>query len=65
VDVTLGKPEFPKENLAAQYGSLNLRTVLKDLEAPMKRAIVLSGSNAKKFGDWRAKYIYLLSILGI
>jgi len=65
VNVTLGKPEFSKEELTAKYGNMNLRRGLTDLEVPFKRAIVLSGTNARKFGEWKAKYLYILSILGI
>jgi len=65
VNETLGKPPFPKENLAITYGNTDLRTGLKRLEAPMKRAIMLSGNQFKKFADWKSRFIMILSILGI
>jgi hypothetical protein len=65
VNETLKKPSFSKEELHATYDSIPLRTTLKMLEAPMKRAITLSGNNAKKFMEWKGRFNMILSILGI
>ena len=65
VNETLGKPEFSKEELATAYTGINLRAALAELDVPMKRAIVLSGYNQKKFADWRSKVFMLFSILGV
>ena len=65
VNETLKKPQFDKDDLAITYGSMDIRKNLKQLEEPMKRAIVLSGYNAKKFAEWKGKYILILSILGL
>ena len=65
VNETLKKPAFPKENLTPTYEHFDLRTGLKRLEAPMKRAITLSGQQFKKFAEWKSRFNLLLSILGI
>jgi len=65
VNETLGKPEFSKEELATAYAGINVRAALAELDVPMKRAIVLSGYNQKKFADWRSKVFMLFSILGV
>ena len=65
VNGTLQKPSFPKDKLVETYGSLPIRLRLKQLEAPMGRAIMLSGNNMKKFGEWKQKVQLLLSILGV
>lgn len=65
VNMTLKKPVFDKDSLTARYKGISLRKALRDLENPMKRAIMLSGNNNKKFADWKSKFILILSILGV
>jgi hypothetical protein len=65
VNITLGKPEFPKEDLATKFGKIPLRQVLNSLDIPMNRAIVLSGTKHMKFKEWKGKYVMILGILGI
>ena len=65
VNMTLSKPSFPEEDLAARYASMSLRPRLRGLDIPMNRAIRVSGNQLKKYGDWKAKYMMLLSVLGL
>jgi|UniRef100_A0A6C0K9L2 hypothetical protein len=65
VNMTLNKPSFPEEDLETAYAALSLRNILGALDIPMKRAIRLSGNNQKKYTDWRAKYLSMLSIYGL
>ena len=65
VNMTLGKPSFPEENLAKVYGQFALRPRLRGLDIPMNRAIRVSGNQLKKYTEWKNKYIMLLSILGL
>lgn len=65
VNATLEKPSFPKEGLKEKYAAVNLRTVLKQFEPPMKRAILLSGNQYMKFKEWKSRYMVILSILGL
>ena len=65
VNMTLQKPTFPKDQLAATYGSTNIRTYIKRLESPLKRAIMLSGNQFIKFSEWKAKVLMMLSIFGL
>ena len=65
VNDTLSKPDFPLANLTATYASIKIRPVINSLEIPMKKAILISGNNYKKFLEWKSKAILLLSILGI
>jgi hypothetical protein len=39
--------------------------VINSLEIPMKKAILISGNNYKKFLEWKSKAILLISILGL
>lgn len=64
VNGSLEKPSFPKEGLEAAYRSVELRSLLKQLDIPMTTAIRLSGNNLKKYGEWKARYILLLSLYG-
>lgn len=65
VNMTLQKPTFSKDQLSATYGSVNIRTYIKRLEAPLKRAIMLSGNQFIKFTEWKGKLLMMLSIFGI
>ena len=65
VNEQLEKPSFPKESLSPTYASLALRQRLRHLDAPLRKAITLSGQNAKKFQDWKSRYLMLLSIFGL
>lgn len=65
VNDTLGKPPFPKSDLTAKYGTVNLRKYFPTLEKPMSLAIMLSGHQNKKFMEWKGRYMMLLSILGL
>ena len=65
VNMTLQKPTFPKESLASTYGSTNIRTYIKRLEAPLKRAIMLSGNQYIKYTEWKSKVLMMLSIFGM
>lgn len=64
VNMTLEKPSFPKEELE-NYNTVNLRAVLNALDAPMRRAITLSGNQFKKYSEWKSKYLMIMSILGL
>lgn len=65
VNMTLQKPTFPKGSLASAYGSTNIRTYIKRLEAPLKRAIMLSGNQYIKYTEWKSKVLIMLSIFGM
>ena len=65
VNMTLQKPTFSKDQLSSTYGSVNIRTYIKRLEAPLKRAIMLSGNQFIKFTEWKGKLLMMLSIFGI
>ena len=65
VNMTLQKPVFSKDQLSATYSSVNIRTYIKRLEAPLKRAIMLSGNQFIKFTEWKGKLLMMLSIFGI
>jgi hypothetical protein len=63
--MTLQKPVFSKDQLSATYGSVNIRTYIKRLESPLKRAIMLSGNQFIKFTEWKGKVLMMLSIFGM
>lgn len=63
VNMTLGKPSFPKEQLSS-YSRTDIRTYLKRLDDPLKRAIMLSGNQYIKFTQWKNRALTLLSIFG-
>lgn len=65
VNMTLEKPSYPKDGLGGAYGNVDIRTYIKRLEAPLKRAITLSGNQYIKFYEWKSKLITMLSIWGI
>jgi len=65
VNMTLQKPTFLKDQLSATYGSVNIRTYIKRLEAPLKRAIMLSGNQFIKFTEWKGKLLMMLSMFGV
>jgi hypothetical protein len=65
VNMTLSKPSFPEEELSARYAGMNLRPRLRGLDIPMNRAIRVSGNQLKKYGEWKAKYMMILSVLGL
>jgi hypothetical protein len=65
VNMTLQKPVFSKDQLSATYGSVNIRTYIKRLESPLKRAIMLSGNQFIKFTEWKGKVLMMLSIFGM
>ena len=65
VNMTLEKPSFPKDQLKGAYANVNLRVILRQLEAPLKKAITLSGTQYIKFKEWKSRYLLLLSILGL
>ena len=65
VNMTLNKPSFPREQLSATYGNTNIRDYIKRLEAPLKRAIMLSGNQYIKYSEWKRKTLILLSIFGL
>jgi hypothetical protein len=65
VNMTLQKPTFSKDQLSSTYGSVNIRIYIKRLEAPLKRAIMLSGNQFIKFTEWKGKLMMMLSIFGI
>ena len=65
VNQTLSKPVFSFANLTSTYAPIRIRPVINSLEIPMKKAILISGNNYKKFLEWKSKAILLISILGL
>lgn len=62
VNESLKKPSFPKDQLTSTYGRVDLRKILLQFEAPMMRAIRLSGGQLVKYNDFKRYYLRLLSI---
>ena len=65
VNGSLEKPSFPKESLTPTYRATPLREYIKRLDAPMGKAIRLSGTNMKKYSDWKRRFTMLLSLYGL
>jgi len=65
VNMTLGKPSFPIDQLTTVYGNTNIRIYIKRLESPLRRAIMLSGEQYIKFTQWKSKVLIMLSIYGL
>jgi hypothetical protein len=65
VNMTLEKPSFSMDLLTVTYSNIDIRTYIKRLEAPLKRAIMLSGNQYIKFNEWKSKTLLLLSLFGM
>jgi hypothetical protein len=64
VNESYGKPVFPYESLAAAYGGVNIRTLLKQLDLPMKRAIRLRSGQFLGYTEFVNTTLTLLSLYG-
>ena len=65
VNASLGKPQFLQSDLTANYGSVNLHETLAKLEAPIKTAIKLTGTNLLKFIEWKRRLTILFTFVGV
>ena len=65
VNMTLSKPRFQEADLESTYAAVKLRSILNSLDAPMNRAIRLTGNNIIKYNEWKGKVKSLLSIYGL
>ena len=59
------KPEFPYTDVSTMYKNVKLHLVLGQLEAPLKRAIKVTGTNQIKYIEWKRRLTMLYSIFGI
>jgi len=65
VNARLGKPIFLLEDLTPAYGNVKLHETLGRLDAPIKVAIKITGTNFLKYSEWRKRVTMLFSIFGI
>lgn len=65
VNKSLGKPEFAFTDLSTSYKGIKLHETLARLEAPLKLAIKLTGTNQIKYIEWKRRLTMLYSIFGI
>lgn len=65
VNQRLGKPIFPKEELAEAYRNPTITAAIKSLESMEKRAIQLSGVSLLAWNDWLNKLKMIRSNYGI
>jgi hypothetical protein len=62
VNESLNHPQFPYEQLAPTYRSVNMRTALKSLDIPMRRAIRVRSGQLISYNDFLRHVNTLLSI---
>jgi hypothetical protein len=65
INTRLEKPIFLKDDLLTTYNRVNLRSALTMVDAPIRLAIKLTGTNLLKYIEWRKRYGILLSMYGI
>lgn len=65
VNESYKKPLFPYENLSATFGRTPIRQNLKDLDAPLRRAIRLRAGQFFGYNDFIKHGKTLMSVLGI
>jgi len=65
VNESLSRPDFPYDQLTAAYKSINIRSVLKELDVPMRRAIRVRSGQLLAYTDFIKQVNILLSIYGV
>ena len=65
VNSRLGKPEFSYDNLLTSYKSVKFHEWLTRLDAPIRTAIKLTGTQLIKYTEWKRRFTMMLSIFGI
>jgi hypothetical protein len=65
VNESYGRPLFPFEDLTPTFRSVNIRQTLKQLDAPMKKAIRLRSGQFFGYSDFQKYTTLLLSIYGM
>jgi len=64
VNQSFGKPVFSLASLPATYGRTDIRAALRELEAPMKRAITINGAQLGAWKEWKTTLTKLLATVG-
>jgi hypothetical protein len=65
VNESYGKPVFSLEDVATTYRSVAIRTVMKQLAAPMQRAIRLQAGQLFGYNEFVKAVTMLLSLYGV
>jgi hypothetical protein len=65
VNVSKGLAVFPEEDLPGTYGSINIRMPLSQLQAPMMRAIKITGNQFLSYQKFNVAVMSLLSVYGL
>ena len=65
VNVSKGVALFPEADLPGAYGSINIRMPLSQLQAPMMRAIKITGNQFMSYQKFNVAVMSLLSIYGL
>ena len=65
VNASLGKPIFPRDDVPNKYKGVNLHQTLTQLDAPIKIAIKLTGTNHIKYVEWKRRVTMMFSLFGI
>ena len=65
VNESLGRPEFPYENLTLAYRSVNIREYMTKLDVPMRRAIRVRSGQLLAYTEFVKQVNILLSLYGL